>query len=45
VEVNLAGVTDRAYKASAREQMAEAEREMKTAREVAAGVLAKITGA
>jgi formiminotetrahydrofolate cyclodeaminase len=45
VEVNLAGVADEGYKAEAREQMEEAEREMRTAREVAARVLAKITGA
>lgn len=45
VEVNLAGVTDEAYVAEAREQIMEAERQMRTAREVAAEVLAKITGA
>jgi formiminotetrahydrofolate cyclodeaminase len=44
VEVNLAGVTDEAYIAEAREQIMEAERQMRTAREVAAGVLAKTTG-
>jgi len=45
VEVNLAGVTDEAYIAEAREQVMEAERQIRTAREVAAGVLAKITSA
>lgn len=43
VEVNLAGVKDEAYVAEARAQVAGAEAKMATAREVAAGVLVKIT--
>ena len=43
VEVNLAGVADAAYAAETRGQVAEAEEKIAVAREVAAGVLAKIT--
>ncbi len=43
VEVNLASITDGGYIAEAREQMMEAERQMRTAKEVAEAVLAKIT--
>ncbi len=42
VEVNLAGVTDETYVAETREQLMEANRQMRTAREVAEAVLAKI---
>lgn len=43
VEVNLASITDEGYIAEAREQMMEAERQIRTAKEVAEAVLAKIT--